>query len=289
MPVSPEDQRRCADILASVDACDSAAAALYDQLAKARLELVRPLHAWLYCRAAQQHGVRGERDLGLFGITFQNAAEAEAFYAQRSWKFDEVEHTYLERWAEHHPGSFPPGFPPEYPARAEQLLLQRSDAQEKAGQVEPALATATLLTRLLPRSIPACDRLAQLQYRQGNHEGAAKQLARWTRLDSADSRPLLRLAMLEQQRGDFAARTEAIDRALQQSKGPARASVAFLGARLALVLSRPCSSEATRPMRLRWNAATGRPAPAEPILPALRLGRSLALPPALLHSTELVH
>src|SRR5262249_8085974 len=73
---SPEDQRRCADILASVDACDNVAAGVYDQLAMTRLEFIRPPHAWLYCRAAQQHGFRGERDLGLFGITFQNAADA---------------------------------------------------------------------------------------------------------------------------------------------------------------------------------------------------------------------
>src|SRR5262249_55109257 len=59
-------------------------------------------------------------------------------------------------------------------------------------------------------------------------------LSRWTRLDPTDSGPLLRLAVLEHQRGAFAARTEALDRALQLSKGPARANVAFLGARLAL-------------------------------------------------------
>ena len=252
--ITPEDERRCADILANVDACDAAAAAVYDQLAVAKLELIRPPHAWLYCRAAQQHGFRGEQDLGLFGITFAHPADAETFYSQRSWKIEDVEHTYLERWAEPHPGSFPPGFPPEYPARAEQLLLQRSDAQEKAGQLEPALASAALLTRLLPRSIPACDRLAQLYYRQGNHDAAVKQLGRWTRLDPADSRPLLRLALLEQQRGNFTARTEALDRALQQSKGPSRAAVAFLGARLALA---SCLAAQAGGTRFREGAAPG--------------------------------
>src|SRR5262249_5442044 len=152
------------------------------------------VHAFLYCRVAQEHAHRGQRDLELFGITFQHAAAAETFYSQRSWKIEEVEYTYLERWAEKHPASFPPTFPAEYPARAEKLLLDRSLPQERAGQTDAALASTMLLFKLLPRSIPARDRLAQLHYRQGNHDAAAKLLAGWHRLDPADTRPLLRLA-----------------------------------------------------------------------------------------------
>lgn len=232
--ISPDDQRRAADVLAAVEAADATAAGVYDQLAVSRLDLVRPVHAWLYCRAAQAHGVRGQRDLEMFAVTFQHAAAAETFFSQHGWKIEEIEFTYLERWAEKHPASFPPTFPAEYPARAEQLLLDRSAAHEQAGQAEAALASAMLLFKLVPRSLPARDRLAQLHYRQGNPDAAAQLLAGWHRLAPADPKPLLRLAVLEQQRGNFAARTEAIERALQSAQGATRAAVAFLGARLAL-------------------------------------------------------
>src|SRR5205823_2100380 len=71
MPPPVEDQVRLCDVLASVYATDPQAAGAYDYLATTHPEAVRSEHAWLFCRAAQQHGVRSENDLALFARTFQ--------------------------------------------------------------------------------------------------------------------------------------------------------------------------------------------------------------------------
>jgi hypothetical protein len=63
---------------------------------------------------------------------------------------------------------------------------------------------------------------------------AAALLSGWHRLNPVDHWPLVRQAIIEQQRGNARARAEAIDRALGLTKGRQRAAVAFLGARLAL-------------------------------------------------------
>src|SRR5262249_36916067 len=57
MAVSREDQVRLCNVLASVGACDPAAAAAYDQLAHDYPDALVPVYAWLYCRAAVQHNV----------------------------------------------------------------------------------------------------------------------------------------------------------------------------------------------------------------------------------------
>jgi len=229
-----EELRCCADVLAAVDGADAAAAGAYDELAVTSLPAVLPRHAWLYCHAAQAHAVRGRRDLDLFALTFRQRTAAAEFFANRSWPFAEVEFAYLERWAGQHPGTFPSELGPDYPGQAEALLLDRARAQEQAGQLAAALVTARTLLGLLPSSTAAYDRLAELHYRQHDPDSAARILAEWQANHSLDYRPLLRLAVLQQQRGDHAGRTLAIDGALALTHGRTRAAVAFLGAQLAL-------------------------------------------------------
>ena len=83
-------------------------------------------------------------------------------------------------------------------------------------------------------SLPGHDRLACLLYRKGDMDRAAALLAGWHRLNPVDHWPLVRQAIIEQQRGNARARAEAIDRALGLTQGRQRAAVAFLGARLAI-------------------------------------------------------
>jgi tetratricopeptide (TPR) repeat protein len=234
LAVSAEDQARLCRILASVDAADPAAAAAYDQLAVTDPGQVRPEHAWLYCRAAQQHGFTGRRDQDLFALAFREEAAARAFYAQRTWDFDEVEYTYLSRAAVARPGRFPPELGVDYPARGEGRLLARSRQEESAGRPDAAFATAEVLLKLAPASGPAHDRLAYLHYQRGELGPAAALLTGWHRLEPASHQPLCRLAVVEHQRGNADARRQAIGRALTVTRPPTRADVAFLGARLAL-------------------------------------------------------
>jgi Flp pilus assembly protein TadD len=234
VPVAVEDLSRCCDVLGAVDAADAAAAGAYDHLAAVQLDAIRPRHAFLYCRAAEQHGFRGQRDLDLFAMTFRQRAEAEAFFAQRSWSFADVEFTYLQRWSEQHPGCFPEVLGPDYAAAAERLLLERGQRLAEAGQAEASLTTVSVLLQLIPNSAAAHDRLAQLHFKKGDLDQAAQTLAGWAARHPNDYRPLLRLALLQQQRGNVPERTLALDGALALTSGPVRAEVAFLGARLAL-------------------------------------------------------
>ena len=91
-----------------------------------------------------------------------------------------------------------------------------------------------VLLRLAPASLAGHDRLACLHYRRGDMDRAAALLAGWRRLNPADPWPVIRQAIIEQQRGNALARAEAIDEALGLAQGNRRAAVAFLGARLAL-------------------------------------------------------
>jgi tetratricopeptide (TPR) repeat protein len=234
LPLAAEDQVRLCDVLAAVDATDSAAAAAYHHLAATAPDAGRPRHAWLYCRAAQQHGVTGEHGLGLFARTFQDEPAARAFYAERRWDLDEVEYVYLARSAAARPGSFPPELGPGYATRGEDRLLARSWQQESAGHADTAFATAEVLLRLAPGSAAAHDRLAYLHYQRGDLAASAALLAGWHRLRPDDHQPLCKLAVVEHQRGNAEARRRALDRALDVSRPPGRADVAFLGARLSL-------------------------------------------------------
>ena len=106
--------------------------------------------------------------------------------------------------------------------------------EEAAGRKDAALEAVEVLLRLAPASLEGHDRLACLLYRKGDMDRAAALLAGWHRLAPVDHWPLIRQAIIEQQRGDARARAEAIDRALGLTQGRQRAAVAFLGARLAI-------------------------------------------------------
>jgi tetratricopeptide (TPR) repeat protein len=243
LPLGQEDQVRLCDVLASVDAADPLSAAAYAHLAAAFPDALRPEYAWLYCRAAQQHGSTSALDLELFARTFAAPAEARAFYAQRGWDLEDVEVTYLERCAAQQPGAFPMALGPDYPARGESLLLARSERREQLGDREGAAGCAEVLLKLAPQSTRAHDRLAQLAYRAGDLDRAANLLDDWHRLAPADPLPLARRAAVEQQRGNPAGRADAVRRALDLSQGKARAGLAFLGARLALQAAWPQPAE----------------------------------------------
>jgi tetratricopeptide (TPR) repeat protein len=234
LPVSVEDQVRLCDLLAEVEATDPTAAAAYEHLAVASPASLPSECAWLYCRAAQQHGCGGEGGLALFARTFQDEPSARAFFAKRQWDFGEVEYTYLECLALQQPGRFPEALGPGYPARAETFLLARSRRQEEAGQLDAASTSVEILLKLAPHSLPAHDRLAFLCYRRGDRDRAVSILADWHALEPANSLPLVRRAIIEQQRGHREGCVAAIDRALQRTRDKERAAVAFLGARLAL-------------------------------------------------------
>jgi tetratricopeptide (TPR) repeat protein len=254
LPVAVEDQFHLCDTLASVHAVDPTAAAAYAHLAASDPSRVRPEYAWLYCRAAQQHGYSGEHDLELFATTFRDESAARAFYAQRQWDFDDMEYTYLERAAARQLGRFPEALGPDYPARGERLLLERSRRQEQAGREAAAVASATVLLALAPRNLVARDRLAALSYRRGDLDQAVRLLADWHFLDPVDPVPLMRQAVIEHRRGNRESFTQTLDQALALASGQERAEAAFLGARLALASSFQgrAAGAADREQALRW-------------------------------------
>jgi tetratricopeptide (TPR) repeat protein len=232
--LSVEDQVLLCDAMASVLAHDARAGAAYAHLNETFPDAVKPLHAWLYARAAAANDVKGTRDLDLFARTFQEAGAARAFFERQGWDFAEVEYTYLARCATRAPGRFPEVLGPDYAPRGEAFLLARSSAQEQAKKIEPARESAEVLLRLAPTSVAAHDRLACLHYRTGNLARSIELLEGWRGLAPGDHWPLVRRAVLEQERGDAVRRAAAIDAALGLTDGPLRAAIAFLGARLAL-------------------------------------------------------
>jgi len=233
MAVSAEDQLRLCDVLASVFAIDPQSAAAYDHLAATHPEALRPEHAWIYCQAAHQDGLKGQRDLDLFARTFQDAEHAAQFYGQRGWDFEAVEFTYLERAAKARPGRFPEELGPTYADRGTSRLLDRSRRQEE-GDRDAALATAEVLLALAPRNMAAHDRVARLCYQRGDLGRASLLLAAWHELEPANPVPLVRRAVIEGQRGQAAERAAALRAALDLTHGPQRAAIAILGARLSL-------------------------------------------------------
>ena len=115
LPLAAKDQARLCDVLASVHAIDAAAAAAYDHLAATFPDSLRSEHAWLYCRAAQTLAFAGQSDLMLLGRTIREEPAARSFYTERGWDFDDVEYTFLYRFASQRPGSFPAEMGPDYP------------------------------------------------------------------------------------------------------------------------------------------------------------------------------
>jgi hypothetical protein len=132
---------------------------------------VRSDFAWLYCRAAQAHDFRGQKDLELFGRTFREEPAARDYFARKQWDIDEIEYTYLARWAESHPGSFPPEFGAEGAARCETRLMSRSRWLEEMEQPDDALACVAVLLRLAPHNAAAHDRTAQLAWSAATSNG----------------------------------------------------------------------------------------------------------------------
>src|SRR5262249_54027455 len=99
---------------------------------------------------------------------------------------------------------------------------------------DAALACVETLLRLAPQSLAGHDRQACLHYRRGDLNRAVDLLNSWQRLAPTDPWPLIRQAIIEQERGNAEARSAAIDRALGLTQKHTRAAVAYLGARLAL-------------------------------------------------------
>lgn len=234
LPVAKEDQQQLCNVLGSVQAHDPMAAEAYVALARTDRESVAPIHAWLYCRAAVAHDLTREGDLVLFEKTFADTKPARGFFERQKWPFDDVEFAYLQRCAAHQPGNFPDLLGDDYPPKGEAFLLARSQAEEAAGKVETAIRVAEVLLKLSPRSIQGLDRLACLAYRKGELDKAIQLLGRWQSQEPGNHWPLVRQAVIEEQRGNRFRRDEALSRALGLTQGPTRASIAFLGARLTL-------------------------------------------------------
>jgi tetratricopeptide (TPR) repeat protein len=247
MTLSEEDQVQVCNLLASVDAVDVNAAAAYASLAATYPAAIIPRHAWLYCRAATLHGSKSPQDLDLFARTFREPGPARQYFAHMQWNFDDALYTYLERSAAVDPGRFPEPLGPNAQAEGETFLLERSRREDEANRKDVALACVGVLLQLHPASLPGHDRLACLHYRRGDLDQAVALLSGWHRLAPADHWPLVREAIIEQQRGNAERRAQVIDRALHLTRGPLRAAIAFLGAKLSL---RECVKDWTRPAPL---------------------------------------
>src|SRR5262249_26745652 len=153
----------------------------------------------------------GTCDLDLFARAFADGPAFRTFCEQHQWDLEEIEYTYLERFAARHAGRFPEVLGPDYPPRGEEMLLARSRRLEEAGRGEAALAAPDALAPLPPRTCPAAARLARLCYRRGDLDRTADLLAQCHDLNPAAPGPLVRRAIVEQQRGNGSARTAAID------------------------------------------------------------------------------
>jgi tetratricopeptide (TPR) repeat protein len=234
MAVGVDEQLQLCDTLASVNATDVQAAEAYAHFAHTHPEAIKSKHAFLYVRAATLHGCSSADDLDLFARTFVESAAARTFFAEQQWNFDDAEYVYLERTAALKPGQFPGVLGGDYAVRGESFLLERSRREEESGHKDPARTCVEVLLRLAPASIPGHDRLACLHYRRGDMDRAVALLSGWHRLAPGDHWPLVRQAIIEQERGHAERRAEAIGRALGLTRGRVRAAIAFLGARLAL-------------------------------------------------------
>jgi tetratricopeptide (TPR) repeat protein len=230
----PEDELLLCDQLASVHAADPQAAEAYHHLAAVNPQLLRSQHAWLYCRAAQQHNVGGAHAVDLFARTFAEREPARAYFTARGWDFDAIEYTFLARAAEQQPGQFPAVLGLDYPLRGEEFLLARAVQEDREQKADVALATAEILHRLAPRSPRAHDLLARLHYRRGSLEPAWHLLEAWHELEPSTPVPLARLAIVQEQLGQVAPCLATIRKALTLAQGRARAEIALLGARLVL-------------------------------------------------------
>jgi tetratricopeptide (TPR) repeat protein len=237
MAVGVEDQVLLCDAFAALNSTNVSAATAYRHLAATFPAAVQPQHAWLFARAAATgavHGPSDGADTWLFARAFADPGRAKEFFEARGWDLSDAEYAYLVGASAVAPGSFPRELGANYAAHGERFLLERSTRLESAGDASGARTAVEALLKLAPQSARAHDRLACLLHRGGEIERAADLVAGWCRLAPDDYLPFVRLAVLEQERGNAERRSEAIDRALSLTQGRQRAAVAFLGARLAL-------------------------------------------------------
>jgi len=193
LPVPLDDQVRLCNLLASVEATDAEAAAAYHQLAVTFLQALRPEHAWLYCKAVEQHGIENPKDLEICHRAFADESAMRQFFEKRGWDLEEVEYVFMARSVANGDSSEAAHrLPDSLRPKAESFLLARCQRQEQAGQPAEALACAEVLVPLALRCAPAYDLLARLHYRAGNLRRASDILANWHEHFPDDFRPLER-------------------------------------------------------------------------------------------------
>lgn len=234
VPQTLDDQVYLCEHLWSVQADDPQSAQAYLHLQATYPQAVRPEYAWLFCRAAQQHGITGPHTLDLFALTFAHEAEARAFYRERQWDFEEIEFTYLARAAALAPGGFPAALGPDYPARGRNLLVERSRQHELVGQLVESRVVAEILAQLDPHQPAVLERLACLHDRSGQPEQALEMLSRWHEAHPQDPLPLVRQAVFLYRRGEGEQGRQRLHQALALSRGRQKAAIAFFAARLVL-------------------------------------------------------
>ena len=234
VPIGADEQLYLCEHLLSIRATDAESAGAYHHLMATHANLMRAEYAWLYCWADAQHDVGGDHALELYAVTWADLASARTFFDACKWDFDVVEIAYLRRAAQLAPGRFPEPLGPDYRPRGEQLLVARSESQEKAGQSDAALQTVDVLVKLSPANTRALDRLAALHYRAGNLAEARALLAQWHAHQPDDPLPLVREAVLFHQQGLDQECQARLSMAMDHCNGRRRANVAFLGARLLL-------------------------------------------------------
>ncbi len=254
VPVPATVVAELADVLASTDAADPTAAAVYNLLgatkvsgtisAREKVPDTFMICARLYVRAAQRHGVNLPQDETLFDQAMTDRRATRRFFGEREWDFDAAERLYLERWASRHPGTFPAAPGPRYAIEAEAALL--ADARRLASQNRPegARDVSLLALRLNPAAGPAHDLLAEIAYRRGDRTEAADRLKTWFVVCPKDPVPLARLAVLaaaDHRPGEAVA---TVRQALERVGGTARVPYLLLGARLALAAGKPADARA---------------------------------------------
>jgi tetratricopeptide (TPR) repeat protein len=246
--ISADQVAKLADVLASTDAADPTAAAVYDLLAGLRQTSAKDPElsacARLYVRAAQRHGVNLPYDVRLFDLAMADRSATREFFAEREWDFDAVERLYLQRWAERHPGTFPSAPGPGYAAEATTALL--ADARRLAAHKRPeaAIDVARLVLKLRPDAGPAHDLLAELAFRGGDPIEAADRLKAWYTVCPADPVPLARLAALTAAANRPGEALATARQALERVRGLTRVPYQLLAARFALAAGKPAAAVA---------------------------------------------
>src|SRR5229473_1816766 len=132
LPVPLADQRRLCDELASVEANDPLAAAAYYQLSSASPDCLGAEHAWLYCRAVEQHRLENPNDLQIFCRAFADESAVRDFFEKRGWNLEEVEYQFARRCAAATSSNAPGVLPDSLRLRLEAFLLARSEGLEQS-------------------------------------------------------------------------------------------------------------------------------------------------------------